>query len=146
MKRLLTTLSTLCLALAISLGNTTEEKTIKDLINKAYVEAIHNNGNLDDARLGFHNDFIMYMCRNGSISTLTIGDWIKRIEANRAKNASSNNAIKSYADFKSIDITGNVASVKLDLKKEDKVIYTDHFFLYKINDKWRIVSKVFYAH
>lgn len=145
MKNLALTFTILILNLGVTMANPTEEKKIKELINKAYVDGIHNNGNLDDTRNGFHPDFEMFINRNGNFSKLSINDWIKRIEANRAKNP--NQAIaKAEADFIFIDITGNTASVKLELKKEGKTIFTDYLFLYKINDQWKIVSKVFHSH
>ncbi len=55
--------------------------------------------------------------------------------------------ISQQGTLKSIDITGNAAAVKLVwVSNTDTIIreYTDYILLLKIEDEWKIVSKVFH--
>ena len=46
----------------------------------------------------------------------------------------------------SIDVTGGVASVKVELSREGKLVYTDYLSLIKFDSGWRIVAKVYHKH
>ncbi len=52
-----------------------------------------------------------------------------------------NNNLNWKTKFYYIDITGNIAAVKLSIKCEE-VGYIDYFNLMKINNKWWIVHKI----
>ena len=45
-----------------------------------------------------------------------------------------------------IDITGTAAIVKIELFKGGKQIYTDYLSLYKFEEGWRIVNKIYFKH
>lgn len=122
-----------------------DSERIKDVINKAYVEAIHNNGDLNDTRNGFHPEFQMFAMRNGALSKVSVNDWIQLIENSRKRNPNPASD-KASAKYLSVDITQNVASVKLELQRGGKLLYTDYLYLYKIGNDWKIVSKVYYAY
>ncbi len=83
--------------------------------------------------------------RNGVLSTVSIGDWIQRIENSRSRNPNAPTE-KASAKYLSVDITGDVASVKLELHRGDRLLFTDYLYMYKINGDWKIVSKVYHAH
>jgi hypothetical protein len=121
-----------------------DSERIKGVINKAYVEAIHNNGDLNDARNGFHPEFQMFALSNGTLSKVSINEWIRRIE-NRRKNQDPPSE-KASARYLSVDVTENVASVKLELRRGSKILFTDYLYLYKIGNDWKIVSKVYHAY
>jgi hypothetical protein len=122
-----------------------DSERIKDVVNKAYVEAIHNNGDLNEAREGFHPEFQMFVLRNGSLSKVSINDWIQRIENGRNRNQNTPSE-KASAKYLSVDVTQNVASVKLELHRGSKLLFTDYLYLYKIGNDWKIVSKVYHAY
>ena len=46
----------------------------------------------------------------------------------------------------SVDITGTVATVRLELDNWTGHRFTDMFTLVKIDGEWKIISKVFYLH
>ena len=48
--------------------------------------------------------------------------------------------------FVIIDLTGNSSFVKMEIYEDSKHIYTDYFGLYKFEDGWKIVNKIFYGH
>jgi hypothetical protein len=52
--------------------------------------------------------------------------------------------VETTAKYPLVDITGNAAVVKVELYREDKMIFTDYLSLYKFEQGWRIVSKIYH--
>lgn len=126
-------------------GNPSEADSIKNLINRAYVEGVHNGGNLEEVAKGFHPEFEMLILREGALSKYSINTWIDDMKRRRETNPLFKPE-RTDANYLNIDITGNSATVKLELIKGGKVIFTDYLFLYKFGEDWKIVSKIFYRH
>lgn len=122
-----------------------DETDVKNVINTAYIGGIHNGGPVADIRKGFHPSFNMLRLMENEVKPLPIEEWIKNIEANRAKNSTVVSP-KVEGKFVSVSVAGTSASVVLELYRENKKIFTDHLLLYKFNEGWRIVSKTFYRH
>ncbi len=143
--KVFTGLFVMLMVFGLCTANGQEAERIKEVINKAYVDGIHNNGDLNDTRNGFHPEFQMIALRNGTISRITINDWIQRIEAGRQRNPNPT-VEQATAKYLSVDVTNDVASVKLELHRAGNLVFTDYFYLYLIGGEWKIVSKVYYAH
>ena len=141
MKALLTIILLVTFQMSIAQS---DEEAVKAVITSAYVEGIHNRGNIDDIRKGFHPTFSMLRLAQNEIKPLPIEEWIASIEKSRKENSAQ--APRTEGKFVSTDITGNAAVVKLELSRENKKIFTDYLVLYKFNEGWRIVSKTFYRH
>jgi hypothetical protein len=122
----------------------TDEETIKQVINSAYIDGIQNRGSSNDIRKGFHPSFTMLRLTEDEIKPLPIEEWITNIEKSKAKNEPA--PPKAEGKFINIDITGTAAVVKLDLFRDGKRTFTDYLVLYKFNEGWKIVSKTFYRH
>jgi hypothetical protein len=122
-----------------------EEQSVKDVINSAYVGGIHNSGPIADIRKGFHPTFIMLSLAENEVKSTTLEEWVKRIEAGRAKDPAPN-PVKAEAKFVSVAVVGTSANVTLELYRGDKKVFTDHLFLYKFTEGWRIVGKSFFRH
>jgi len=45
-----------------------------------------------------------------------------------------------------IEVTGGVAMVKVELSHEGKLVYTDYLSLIRFDSGWRIVAKVYHKH
>jgi len=123
----------------------TDDADVKSVISTAYIGGIHNGGPVADIRKGFHPSFNMLRLIENEVKPLPIEEWIKNIEANRAKNPNAVNP-KVEGKFISVSVACTSASVVLELYRERKKIFTDHLLLYKFNEGWRIVSKTFYRH
>jgi hypothetical protein len=121
-----------------------EQQGIINIIQAAYVEGLQNLGDLDPAREGFHPDFEMLLFRDGKMSKMGIAPWIERVEQRKQNQQVVDPEIR--AEFLDVEITGNVAVVKLDLFRGDNLLFTDYFSLYKFPDGWKIVSKVYHQH
>ncbi|GHN01066.1 hypothetical protein WSM22_25550 [Cytophagales bacterium WSM2-2] len=122
-----------------------DEQDVKQVINSAYIGGIHNGGPVADIRKGFHPSFNMLRLMENDVKPLAIEDWIKNIEASRAKNPNATSP-KVEGKFVSVSVAGTSASVVLELSREGKKIFTDHLLLYKFTEGWRIVSKTFYRY
>jgi hypothetical protein len=122
----------------------TDVEAIKKVVTTAYIEGTQNNGSMDDIRKGFHPSFAMLRMLENDVKPLALEDWIRAIETRRKENAA--NPVRTDGKILSVDVMGNAATVKLELHREGKLIFTDYLALYKFTEGWRIVSKTFYRH
>ncbi|MCG8459415.1 MAG: nuclear transport factor 2 family protein [Holophagales bacterium] len=130
-------------ALADQQGDTAE---IKALIEKSYVHGAFNGLNPDELERGFHPDFAIFSADGEEMKKYPIADWVKRTR--ERKSASDFDPAKNVWEhhFASIDVTGHSASVKIELSKDGKKVYTDYLSLLKFDSGWRVVAKVYHRH
>lgn len=121
-----------------------DKEQIEQIIQKSYVNGLHNGGPAADIRQGFHASFNMLRLMDNKISPLPIEEWISNRDKNLAKATSKPFPVTAKYIF--IDVTGNNAVAKLELFREEKKIFTDYLVLYKFTEGWRIVSKTFFRH
>ena len=119
-----------------------EHEAIKRVIEKAYIQGIHGNQDGKTVRSGFHQDFAMLVLQNNTIDKFTVDEWLDRIETMKADSPELWNAETTHS-FVLIDVTGDAAVAKLDVYKGASHFSTDYMLLYKFEDGWRIVSKIF---
>jgi hypothetical protein len=144
MKKISLTFLLTCLSFALAAQSQNEENAIKKVIQEAYIDGLQNLGNIQTIRDGFHPDFEMLVFRNGQMSKLPIGTWIERVEQRKANPSTTPPNITGK--FLDVEITGTVAVVKLELHRNGNLIFTDYISLYKFEDGWKLVSKVYYQH
>lgn len=148
MKRIILTL-----ALAIGIGlpmllsaqNNTDEDQIKSVIDKAYIEGLQNMGDIVEIRKGFHPGFDLLIMRNNLLSKLPIYTWLETTERRKAENPNGPEH-KTTVKYLFIDIVETAAIAKIELYREEKLQFTDYLSLYKFNEGWRIVSKIYQQH
>ena len=126
-------------------AQTPEADAIKELINKAYIEGLHNGGNLDETRKGFHPGFDLLILKNNQLEKLPIYNWIESTEKRRKDNTVAP-LPKTTVTFVNIDITGTAAVAKIELSRDGKLIFTDYISLYKFEEGWKIVEKIYFKH
>lgn len=122
-----------------------ETDLIKKVIDKAYIEGIHNGGDLNETRKGFHPGFDLLILQNNQLNKLPIYNWVESSEKTRKENPNAPRQ-KTTVNYISIDITGTAAVAKIELLRENKVIFTDYLSLYKFEEGWRIVGKIYFRH
>jgi hypothetical protein len=120
-----------------------DEEAIKTLVQSAYVDGLQNLGDLEKTRAGFHPDFVLLGLRDGQMTRLPIADWIASAEKRKA---SGQKPPLTTCKFLTVDVTGQAASVKLELHQGGTRIFTDYLSLYKFPDGWKIVGKIYYRH
>ncbi len=122
-----------------------EEDAIKKIITAGYVNGLLNAGDLGPTKKAFHPDFNLLGLRNNQLTKYPIAEWIKSTEKRKQQNPQGPKA-KFIPKFPTIDITGKAAIVKIELTIEGKHKYTDYLSLYKFEEGWKIVSKVYCDH
>jgi hypothetical protein len=124
-----------------------EQAAVKKVVMEAYVDGIHNFRNVEAVRKGFHPGFEMLMLRDGRLDKLPIYNWIETLEASNAKQPVPAGAARTIeGSFPLVDVTGDVALVKAELRREGALIFTDYLILHRFGDGWRIVGKAFHRH
>jgi hypothetical protein len=124
-----------------------EQATDKDLIlktiDKAYVQGLQNGKDIENIKKGFHPGFnLLGVDQNNHLSKLPIYTWYDMVEGRLA--AGNKPEVETTAKYPLVDITGNAAVVKVELFREGKMIFTDYLSLYKFEQGWRIVSKIYH--
>jgi hypothetical protein len=119
-----------------------QEETIKKVIEEAYITGIHTTQDENLVRKGFHKDFNMLVLKDNTIDKVDIDEWLKRVEKMKKDNLELWKNKTTYK-FVLVDITGNSAVAKLDVYKGQIHFSTDYMLLYKFEEGWKIVSKIF---
>lgn len=119
-----------------------EKEPIREIIEKAYIEGIHGTQDEATVRSGFHEDFAMLVLQDGVLEKVSVEEWLHRIQGMKADNPDMWSAETKHK-FQLIDISGYAAVAKLDVYKGETHFSTDYMLLYRFEEGWRIVSKVF---
>lgn len=122
-----------------------EKEAIKKVIQTAYVEGLQNEGNIEKIDFGIHPDFdLLGIGKNNSMWKYPIKDWkVKTLEKVKDGDLPRKGDQVSVV-FKMIDVTGNAAMAKIDFYIGDKLTYVDYISLYKFDEGWKMVNKIFY--
>ncbi|MEM9982845.1 MAG: nuclear transport factor 2 family protein, partial [Bacteroidota bacterium] len=104
-------------------------------------------GDVAAIRKGFHEQFTLLGRReNNQLRTLTRDEWIKIVEQKKeAGKYPPADAYKVKVEFLRIDIVEEVASVKLAFYEGEKLAYIDFLALYKFEEGWKIMNKVYHT-
>ena len=144
--RLLAASALLFLGATLSRGPTAapapskEEAAVREALQH-YLNG-HATGQADEFRQAMYPQGTMYFIKDGQYTQVSLADYIARAAAGTGKPAADEAKRKRKIEF--VDITGNVAVGKLVLDYPD-VRLTDYMELLKIDGKWQIVAKTFYA-
>jgi Putative lumazine-binding len=124
-----------------------DEQAIKSLIQKSYLNGAFNGLDTKSMTEGFHPDFaIYYPDSNNILGKLAIKEWISGIEASKADPKFDLKTRAYDGKIISLDITGETASIKMELRQNQKLVYTDYLSLLRFGKTWKIVAKVYHEH
>ena len=73
---------------------------------------------------------------------MTVDAWLARIETAKKENPASWSA-ETTCNLELVDVTDYAAVAKLDVYKGGAHFATDYMLLYRFEEGWRIVSKIF---
>ena len=118
---------------------TSDEEAVKAVIVSGYVEGMHINRDAAAAKKAFHPEFIMHVSRDGEVSQVTIDQWTSRLSGEK-------NEREITYEFEWVDVVGDAAKAKLLLFQDGEHIFTDYMGLYRMEDGWKIVNKIFDRH
>ena len=122
------------------------EDEVTTLIEKAYIHGAFNELNPDAMAKGFHEDFAIFSAKGEALQRYEIEDWVASVKKRKASAEFDPAKNVWQHKFAHVDVTGNSASVKVELSKDSKHIYTDYLSLLKFESGWRIVAKVYMKH
>ena len=119
---------------------------IRELIETSYVNGAFNALDPDAMRRGFHPDFAIFSPDGQDIAKYPIATWADDVAERKARDNfnPAHNVWKHR--FAAIDVTGQAATVKIELSHEGELVYTDYLSLLKFDGGWRIVAKVYHKH
>jgi len=121
----------------------TDKEMILKTIEKAYVQGLQNGKDIENIKKGFHPGFnLLGVDQNNHLTKFPIYTWYDVVETGVA--AGEKPEVETTAKYPLVDITGNAAVVKVELFREEKMIFTDYLSLYKFEEGWRIVAKVYH--
>ncbi|EKD25869.1 MAG: hypothetical protein ACD_79C01463G0001 [uncultured bacterium] len=126
--------------LLVTPDDSTEIKNIQNTVVEAYVDGIFLQGNANLVKKGWHPDCDIVILENGNIAKLPAKYWVDRFE----KNPKPLDPRVTYK-FVDVKVTGYAAIAIIEIFSNGKQIYTDYMCLYKFDDGWKIVTKIFYA-
>jgi hypothetical protein len=116
------------------------------VIKSAYFNGAFNDLDTESMKKGFHPDFAIFSAKGKELGRYPIAIWIKGIE--KKKSSPDFDPKRAIYDCKIVkmDVTGGCASAKIEISKNEKLIYTDYLSLLKFDDGWKIVAKVYHSH
>ncbi len=124
-----------------------EKESIKKVIQSAYVDGLQNKGNVEDIQDGFHPGFNLLGVNQDMLTKFPIYSWIESFEKRKAKDPTPPTEEQIITcDYLLIDVTGNAAMAKIQLNRNGELLFTDYLQLYKFEEGWKIVSKIYYRH
>lgn len=122
-----------------------EKVAIQKVIQEAYAEGLINTGNIEAAQRGFHPGFAILGVSDNSLWKYPIYRWIEAVEKRKKEGKIPPEKTVRF-QYPLIDIVGNAAIVKVEFIEGEKLKYTDYLSLYKFEEGWRIVNKIYYEH
>jgi hypothetical protein len=140
-------LAVIVLPLALCGQDDPEKEAIRKVIQTAYVDGLQNKGAVSDIEKGFHPGFELLGNKNNELTKFPIYSWIQyhRKKLTENPNPPAGDEIVTCR-FPLIDITGNAAMVKIELYKAGKILFTDYLSLYKFEEGWQMVNKIYFRH
>lgn len=122
-----------------------EKQAIIKILEEAYIEGVHRQADLRLMKKGFHPDMNMLVFENDDITKVDVETWNKAEVEAKNSNPDHSKIVTDYK-FALVDETNEAAMAKVLIFKDKTLTYTDYFLLYKFNDGWKIVSKIFASH
>ncbi|GAG00029.1 unnamed protein product, partial [marine sediment metagenome] len=143
MKRLILLLVVLAAIFSVPViaSDDADVEAVKVVIVESYIEGIHRNQDPEAILKGFHPEFAMVMVNDGEVSKMTIQEWVARIEENNKKGKRP--TAETTYEFATVEVSGTAAIARIELFKDGKLTYTDFMSLYKFDDGWKIVNKIY---
>lgn len=133
---------TVAIAQAGQDGRSKVQQEVEQVIVDAYIQGIHVTQDEKRVKAGFHEGFRMLVPAEDGIRPVSADEWLGSIEQSKQKNPEMWEADTTY-HFDWVDVTDNAASVKIQVYKGKKHFSTDYMLLYRFEDGWKIVSKIF---
>ncbi len=129
-------------------GSDADIDLVKKTIQTAYVEGLQNEGDFTKIDKGFHPKFALLIPEKGNeMKKFTLSEWKEKIKTDLASGKLPRKPEEKVSiKFLYVDITGNAAVAKFEFYVGSKLTFLDYQFLYKFDDGWKIVSKIYHKY
>jgi len=117
---------------------------IRLVIERAYIEGIHLEQDEGKVKEGFHPEFRMLVRRDAEIAKVDPGTFLAKVKERREADPGFLEEELTY-EIPLIDVEGTAAAARIELSRGGKHLYTDYQLLYRFEDGWKIVSKIFHS-
>lgn len=114
-----------------------DEAGVREALN--HYLAGHAKGDPAEFRAAFHDDFKMFLMRDGKVVQLTDDQYIAGVSGKPADDEARR---KRSIDF--VSVTGDTAVARITLDYPG-VLVTDYMSLLKTADGWKVVNKLVHA-
>ncbi len=120
-------------------------QAVEAVVERAYVQGVHAAFDPAAMRSGFHPDFNMLVLREGKLERVTLEAWIERMEKFKSSKPDAPKPRIAHR-FTHTDVAGHAATVRVEIERDGRHVFSDYLSLYHFPDGWKIVSKIFYAY
>ena len=123
-----------------------EIEAIKQVIQTSYVEGIQNEGDITKIDAGIHPEFkLLGIDNENGIWQLPISEWKEKV-IERKKNGKLPRTGEDLISIKflNVDVAGTAAVAKFEFYVGKQKKYVDYISLYKFEEGWKLVSKIYY--
>lgn len=117
------------------------EKAVIEVIDRAYVQGLWQQRDLDAMRSGFDPSFVMQNLEKGKVESTSLDEWIEWIGTPTGPNPK-----KVKGEIEVLDIEGDVAAARVKISEDGELRFTDFFALYHTEGGWKIVAKTYQGH
>lgn len=122
------------------------EEEVTVLVEKCYIHGAFNELDPEAMANGFHKDFAIFSADGEVLKRYEIESWVASVEKRKSDpEFDPENNVWDYK-FSNVDVTGDAASLRVDLYRDNKHVYTDYLSLLKFDSGWKIVAKVYQKH
>lgn len=122
------------------------KKEVEAVVLQSYIHGAFNELNPEAMQEGFHPDFAIFSAKGEEIDKYPIQEWVAGVKKRKNKEGFDPANNQWEHRLPQIDITGGAATVKVELSRNGKHIFTDYLSLLKFESGWRIVAKVYHKH
>ncbi|MCP9292025.1 nuclear transport factor 2 family protein [Gracilimonas sediminicola] len=123
-----------------------EEEAVKEVILNGYAHGAFNELNPEAMAETFHKDFAIFSVNGEEIGRYPISKWIESTKKRKESTEFDPENNVWEPEFTNISVTGNAASVELELHHKGKHVFTDYLSLLKFESGWKVVAKVYHRH
>lgn len=122
-----------------------EQEAIRGVIATAYIDGIYNERDSEKILSGIHEDFNMLVLEDNTLGKVTIQQWVEGIERSKVAHPEPPDVPFTH-DCPLVQVVGSTAVAQVEVFSGERHLYTDFMSLYKFEEGWKIVAKVYYAH
>ena len=122
-----------------------DREAVRRVIAEGYIDGLHQAQDAAKVGRGFHPEFRMLVRKGVEIAKVDPVAFLEMM-IQRRKDDPAFFARPLSFETPSIDVEGNAAVVRVEISRGGTHLFTDFILLYKFEDDWRIVSKIFQAH